>query len=376
VPRRSPVTLALSPEGRGDLAAVFAGAVIFFAGATLAQAETDHAAIARASLSDVIRPGYAALAGDAASLKDKIGALCLEPSESSLDASRVAFAATVASWSKVEILRFGPVTDDRRYERLFYWPDPKGLGQKQIEEALAKHDDTVTRADALPSKSVALQGLPALEYLLYGDGADALAAPGREGAFRCAFALAVAANSEGIARSVVEDWRDGSPHEKAFLAPGPDASEYRAPKEVTLDLFKSFTAGIELVRDQKLGKPLGATAEEARPRLAAFWRSGLSLANAAGNLEGVRALFAKGGFAQVVAEDSPGVEKSVGFDLDHAIEVLSGIAEPITEVVKDTALRDKIEALRVSLKSAGQTASEAISRGAGLAFGFNAMDGD
>ena len=350
--------------------------VVLVSSAFGAHAETDHAAIARAALNDVIRPGYAAVADEAASLSETVGALCREPSASSLDASRETFAATVAAWSKVEILRFGPITDGRRYERLFYWPDPKGLGQRQIEEALAKRDETVTRTGALAGKSVALQGLPALEYLLYGDSADTLASPADAGAFRCAFASAVAANIEGIAKSVVKDWREGSPHEKAFLNPGPDDPSYRAPKEVTLDLFKSFTSGIELVRDQKLGKPLGATPEEARPRLAAFWRSGLSLSNAAGNLEGVRAVFHKGGFAQVVADDSAGVEKSVVFDLDHAVDVLNGMSRPMAEVVKDEASRDKIEALRVSLKSAGQTAADAIARGAGLAFGFNAMDGD
>jgi hypothetical protein len=350
--------------------------VVFVSSAFGAHAETDRAAIASAALNDVIRPGYAALAGDAASLNAKVGALCREPSASSLDASKKTFAATVSAWSKVEILRFGPITADHRYERLFYWPDRKGLGQRQIEEALAKRDETVTRADALAGKSVALQGLPALEYLLYGDDADTLAAAEGAGAFRCAFASAVAANIARTAKSVVEDWREGSPDEKSFLTPGPDDPSYRAPKEVTLDLFKSLTAGIELVRDQKLGKPLGATPEEARPRLAAFWRSGLSLANAAGNLEGVRALIDKGGFAQVVADDSAGVEKSVVFDLDHAIEVLNGVSKPLAELVKDAGLRDKIEALRVSLKSAGQTAADAIARGAGLAFGFNAMDGD
>ena len=345
------------------------------ASTTLAYAEADHAAIARATLSEVIRPGYAALAEEAAALKDKVGSLCREPSASSLEASRVAFAAAVRAWSKVEILRFGPITEGRRYERLFYWPDPKGLGPRQIQAALAGRDEAVTTPDALASKSVALQGLPALEYLLFGDGAETLSAPAGDGAFRCAFALAVAVNIDRIAKSVVEDWREGSPYDKAFLSPGPEDSIYRAPKEVTLDLFKSFTSGIELVRDQKLAKPLGATAAEAKPRLASFWRSGLSLANAAGNLEGVRALF-KSGFAQVVAKDSPGVETSILFDLDHAIEVLSGIDEPMAKVVQDAALRDKIEALRVSLKSAGQTAADAISRGAGLAFGFNAMDGD
>jgi predicted lipoprotein len=70
------------------------------------------------------------------------------------------------------------------------------------------------------------------------------------------------------------------------------------------------------------------------------------------------------------------VEKSVVFDLDHAIEVLNGVSKPMTELVKDAASRGKIEARRVSLKSAGQTAADAIARGAGLAFGFNAMDGD
>jgi uncharacterized protein len=374
-PELDGVLAHLSPKGRGDIAAVFTCAAIVFASATLACAETDHAAIARAALTEVIRPGYAALAEETAALSDEV-ALCQTPSAASLDAARKAFAAAVAAWSKVEILRFGPIVEDRRYERLFFWPDPKGLGDRQIRDALAKRDESVTKPEALSGKSVALQGLPALEYLLYGDGAETLAAPSEEGAFRCAFARAAAANSAGITKSVAEDWREGSPYEKSFLAPGPDASPYRAPKEVTLELFKSFTAGIELVRDQKLSKPLGSSPEEARPKLAAFWRSGQSLANAAGNLEGVRALFAKGGLAQVVAGDSPGVEKSVLFDLGHAIEVLNGIGKPMAELVKDAELRGKIEALRVSLKSAGKTAADAIARGAGLAFGFNAMDGD
>jgi predicted lipoprotein len=95
-----------------------------------------------------------------------------------------------------------------------------------------------------------------------------------------------------------------------------------------------------------------------------------------GNLDGVRLLFAKGGFAQVVASDSPGVESSILFDLDHAIEVLKGIKEPFAEVVTDESARAKLEALRVGLKSAAATAGDIIARSAGLSFGFNAMDGD
>jgi uncharacterized protein len=314
-------------------------AALLCADASCAHAEADHAAIAQASLSEVIRPGYAALVEQTGALTGKVETLCSQPSATALNEARDAFAAAVAAWSKVEILRFGPVTQDQRYERLFFWPDPKGLGLRQLQDVLAKQDEAVTEPDELAGKSVALQGLPALEFLLYGDGAETLAATGDGGAFRCGFALSVATNVDRIARNVVEGWREGAAYAKSFLGPVPDDPHYHAP-------------------------------------LAAFWRSGLTFENAAGNLEGVRALFAQGGFAQLVTQESPGVESSILFDLDHAIEILRGIDMPMTEVVEDASLRAKLEALRVSLKGARDTAGDMIARGAGLAFGFNATDGD
>jgi uncharacterized protein len=81
------------------------------------------------------------------------------------------------------------------------------------------------------------------------------------------------------------------------------------------------------------------------------------------------------GFIQVVKDDSPGVENSIVFDLGHAIEVLKGINQPFAEAATEDA-RAKLEALRVGLKSAGQTAGDIMARSAGLSFGSNAMDGD
>ena len=167
-------------------------AMLLCTGLQCANAETDHGAIARAALTEVIRPGYAALTAATGILKDKAAALCAEPSAAALKETKDAFAATVESWSKVEIFRFGPVNKDHRYERLFYWPDPKGIGLRQVKAALAKKDETVTLADTLVGKSVALQGLPALEYLLYGDGAETLTSGDPEVGFRCSFASSVA----------------------------------------------------------------------------------------------------------------------------------------------------------------------------------------
>jgi uncharacterized protein len=350
--------------------------MLLLSGTMAVQAEADHAAIAKASLEQYIRPGYTHLAESTTALNQSVAALCRTPTEAALKDTKEAFIATVKVWSLVEPIRFGPVSEQHRYERIFYWPDPKGLGARQAREALGKEDATVTDTASLPAKSVALQGLPALEYLLYGDDAGTLAKGGGEGAFRCRFAETIAGNVAGMAKDIAAGWQDGAPYAEAYLEPGPANAAYHTQKEVTLELFKTFTTGIEAVRDQKMAKALGTKPEQARPQLAPFWRSGLSFANMADNLQSVRELFAKGGFAQVVHDDSPGVEDSIVFDLSHAIEVLRGIDKPIAEAVHNEDLRAKLEALRVSLKSAATTAGDIISRSAGLTFGFNAMDGD
>jgi predicted lipoprotein len=64
------------------------------------------------------------------------------------------------------------------------------------------------------------------------------------------------------------------------------------------------------------------------------------------------------------------------FDLDRTVSVLRGIGMPAEEAFRNVDLRAKLEAMRVSLKSARDTAGEIIARGAKLSFGFNAMDGD
>jgi predicted lipoprotein len=346
------------------------------ASSSAAYADADHAAIAKSSLEAYIHPGYGQFAASTDALKQSVATLCEKPSPAALKDTQKAFAATVEAWSIVEPIRFGPVAQEHRFERIFYWPDPKGLGTRQIRDVLTKQDDSVTEASSLPGKSVALQGLPALEYLLYSDGADALTKTGNDGTFRCRFARAVAGNLSSMSKEIVDGWQNGAPYAKSYLEPGPANSAYHNPKEVTLELFKTFTAGIEWVRDQKLAKTLGQKPEQARPMLAPFWRSGLSFADMAGNLAGVRDLFAKGGFAQIVHQESAGVEDSILFDLNHAIEVLRGIDKPIAEVVREEEERGKLEALRVSLKAASNTAGDMIARGGDLSFGFNAMDGD
>lgn len=356
--------------------AMIVGFALLLAGGAPVHAAADHPKIAQDALTNVIRPGYETFAADAHALKEKTAALCDSPSETALEDARAAFVTAVKGWSAVEIYQFGPANREHRYERLFFWPDRKGLGLRQTQQALSSKDETVTSAATLEKKSVALQGLPALEYLLYGKGAEDLGNPDGAGAFRCRFAAAVADNIAVVAQELSDGWGADASFTKVFLEPGPNDPLYRDPKDVTLELYKAFSSGIERVRDEKLGNALGESAKRARPRVSAFWRSGQTFPNMAGNLEAVRKLFVDGDFAGIVANESPGVEDSVLFDLDRVTRILSEEKISIADAVTDPEQRDKLEALRVALHSARDTASGLIAQGADLSFGFNAGDGD
>ena len=92
-----------------SLALVIAS-ILLCGSVSIAHAEADNAAIARAALTQVIRPGYAAFAAATSALQGKVATLCQQPSAATLREARDAFAGTVAAWSKAEIIRFGPVT--------------------------------------------------------------------------------------------------------------------------------------------------------------------------------------------------------------------------------------------------------------------------
>src|SRR3546814_4200550 len=103
-----------------------------------------------------------------------------------------------------EFLRFGPLVAANRYERIYFWPDPRGITLRQVQGLLGQADGSMPDAAGLATQSVALQGLPALEYVLYGkagllaaseaQATDSGKANAENKTRACAYATAVAGN--------------------------------------------------------------------------------------------------------------------------------------------------------------------------------------
>ena len=123
-----------------------------------------------AMIDGFIRPGYADFAANASAMRDSAAALCTTPGADALATARENFATLVNSWSRIEIIRFGPVVADNRLERIFFWPDRRGIGLRQVQAVLADQDATAIDVETLRAKSVAVQGLGALEFTLFGTG--------------------------------------------------------------------------------------------------------------------------------------------------------------------------------------------------------------
>jgi len=353
------------------LAACFAQAV---AASAIAAEPPGAVAMVRGAIESYVRPAYATFASKADGLENSVQALCAGPSAARLAEARAAFGAVVGAWSRIELVRFGPVTEDNRLERILYWPDRRSTGLKQVQAILAEVDASAGAAASLAGKSVAVQGLGALEYALFGTGSDELA---ETAAFRCTYAAAISGNVATIARSLDESWSKGEGVARLWAEPGPDNPLYRDGGEALGELLDTMIHGLEIVRDVRINGFLGEDAADDKPKQALFWRSDETVEVLRGNLASIAGLLAASDMAAHLPEDRRWIVGSARFELANADRALAGLAGlPIAEILADPGRRAKLDYARLVTSSLSDVIGRQLSGEFGLTVGFSSLDGD
>lgn len=329
----------------------------------------------QAAIDGFVRPAYARFADATQTLKVSVDGLCKTPSAAALDAARQSFRDVVLAWSRVETIRFGPVTEQNRLDRILYWPDRKGIGLKQVQAALTGEDPSAADAASLAGKSVAMQGLGALEFALAGADSDTLANPGKP--YRCRFAAAVTGNLAAMAVGISADWKKPDGFAALWANPGPDNALYRTDKEAASELADIFIQGLEMLRDVRINGFLGIDETGDKPRQALFWRGQATLISIDGNIQGLRDLFKASDLAGLLTGDNAHIGNSIGIVLDNAAGSLSSIEEePIADVLKDPAKRAKVERFRTATSALSELIGVRLTGALGLSAGFSSLDGD
>ena len=326
-------------------------------------------------LVNYIRPGYADFNAAALDLESSLAELCDTPSGEDLEAARSGFRTIVDRWSRMEWLRIGPVMADNRLERILFFPDRKGTGRKQVQAAIASGNESVTRVETLSSQSVAMQGLGALEFILFGSGSDQLAAPGAS--HRCGFSRAAAGNLVNLSRDLVEGWQDGSELTAAFLAPAAANPLFRTDAEALNLLLGQMIHGLEAIRDTRINAFLDREdANRDRPKSALLWRSGMTMPSIRANLEGLEAMFNESGIEIVAKQSAPRLADAIRFEFDQAVRTASSLDAPVAELLGDPLTREKLGYLDYAIRIIIDRLDQEFAQAGGLAVGFSFGDGD
>lgn len=334
-----------------------------------------HEALNRAAVEGHVLPRYDALAAATEKLEQTSKAFCTMPAAArTVETLQQAYHHAADAWQDIQHIRFGPIDLFFRSQRFAFWPDPRNTIGKQMAELIARHANGSLNADTLGRGSVAVQGLPALERVIFGEDAKKLQA-GADAAFRCGYVTAIAENLADMARETQQEWRAPNKGFAAqMLKPGQGAdARYRDAQEATLELFKSLYTAIELAGDHKLARPLGASADDARPRLAESWRSERSLRNIQHNLAAAADLYATA-FAPQVPDKS--LDSAIRTAFAQARASATALPMPLERAVQDAGARKAAEKLAADTQALKSLVMQRLPEALQIPVGFNALDGD
>jgi len=320
------------------------------------------------------RPSMAKLAEQAGLLEQALTTWCQSGGQSDGKHVQQAFAGTVQAWAGVEFLRFGPLVQGNRYEKLAFWPDTRGVMQRQVRAILAAADPAVVAPGALASRSVATQGLPALEYVLYGTPGLVVSAPGKDTSYACSYAVAVAGNIANVSTELKQAWSAEGEFGRQFTQPSADSDLYRSQQEVAAEAVKALSTGLQFARDVKLLPVLGESMKAARKQRAAFWRSGQTVPALAASINGMVAFYEAGDYHY--SEDESWIGSSLTDELHRAAQALESLNQPLTSLLEDEAGWRRLSLAGLILKNAKDIVDQHVAPALGVTIGFNALDGD
>ena len=352
---------------------ILAVLLMLASGPAMAQSVT-RAEVLAAAVNSVIRPAMADFKNRASGLESAMGALCAVPSEATMVIARQQFGLAATSYGRAEFVRIGPLMEDNRADRLLFWPDRRGIGLKQVQAILAEQDLTASDVTTLRDKSVAVQGFGALEFVLFGTGAETLMAP--EGAFRCRYGEAIARNIGGIADQLAMGWYSYDGVAAHLTRPAPENADYRTETEALEELVGLVSHGIEGMRDQRINPFIAQGDAPAKPKQALFWRSGLTMAMIRANIEGMEKLVAVSGMARAVGEADAGLDNSIAFEFANAHRALDLVTLPVEQAVADTKQVAALNYLVIVTQSLQAVVGEQLAFALGLSVGFSSLDGD
>ncbi len=338
----------------------------------LAQAAEPTALNAAPLIETWLLPRYDTLVATTAAQTAAWTQFCAKPEAAGVPALKAAFAKAADSWTAVEFVTLGPISLSLRADRFNFFPDRRNAISRAMAEIIGEPDPARLVAARFAQSSAAVQGLPALERLLYEDGAAEALVSGPEAPHRCAYGSAIALNLANIATEVRTAWGDRTSGALGAIVSGkgdpalfPDVGAL--PGMILTDLSGAY----QRVTDTKILPVLGSGAADAKPLLADGWRAGRSGRVIAVMIESADALLME------VAKQLPSRPQFVVNKAATAADKAAAEFPADLGAAAQTATgAAKIQAAVKTFKAAQLTVYRPVASYFAISLGFNALDGD
>lgn len=328
-------------------------------------------------ITSVYQPGFSQFSVDASNLKKSVSQLCATPSKDLLTQARDHFSITARSFSKIEPYRIGPLLDENRYHKIFYWPDSRNAGERQLRKLLHEVSKKPKREIFIAQKSVAVQGLPALERLLFDNASASELSNQATQPARCQLAIAVATNLSNLADDMSSAWSsENSGISKRLLQPQQDDAMFRNQSEVLRSIMTQLATGMEFLIERKIKPLTSPDASTARTlRKSPFWRSNNTLENLYGNVLAMQGIAVSSGLSGLTS-----LENEIRFEFKIALTHLDNLMRLNAVATSNNLLTSEAHnlftALLSGLEALHTTIVERLSNELGVHVGFNSEDGD
>ena len=313
-------------------------------------------------------PAYEKLKGANDQLLKTSTYFCENVNEKNFDALKNSFHQSMDAWQSVQILRSGPAMDFMRFYRMEMWPDRSNAATKHLRKLIKEANPDNLNPEKFANASTAIQGLSAMERMLYAKKvvADDFQTESTAN-FKCDLIVAISLNVQVLSNELLKAWQ--REYRETINKPGKDNDFFETDKAVAAQFLNNLNTQLQVILEQKFKRPI----EDDRFRLtrAESWRSQRSLRNITLNLLASKKLYDIG-FTSNIADQNL-LKKQQGL-FDHAITLSKELALPL-QVAHDKhpkKLQQWIHSIGLLKASIYSELPLAID----IPLGFNSLDGD
>ncbi len=321
---------------------------------------------------------YQQLADQTQELASIVETSCSSNDPFEIEPVRNEFHEVMDAWMAAEHLNFGPIELFMRNHRVYFWPQARFKTANAIHELIATLDEMSQDSLDVSEMNVAVQGLLAVEYLLFSENEEKVQLePDTVG---CDLLTAVSDNLHNIAADTLDDWTGGEVDFANHLKqPQSEQGFFEDYRTVTRAFFRSLANELQLISDVKLKPVIGENMDSVRVHLAESALSRRSHRNVIQNLHALQSLYLGNdgpGLSALVLPADEKLDKLMRKAFRKTIANAESIDIPLEIAAANADYRPSVEKLLIQVQAIGQIVRNRVANALSFRVGFNSLDGD